>query len=126
MKRSRLGGGLLLLLLIVSLLVTHFMIRIHDPIARDLAAAEEFALAGDWDRALPLSRQAAARWEETETFRACFADHNPMEEVDACFALIEVYGRRKERTAFAAACAETARNVTAMAEAHKLMWNTFF
>lgn len=116
----------MLLLLIGSLLVTHFMIRVHDPIARDLAAAEEFALAGDWDRALPLSRQAAARWEETETFRACFADHNPMEEVDACFALMQVYGRRKEKTAFAAVCAETAKKVTAMSEAHKLMWNTFF
>ena len=126
MKRSRLGGGLLLLLLIVSLLVTHFMIRVHDPIARDLAAAEEFALAGDWDRALPLSRQAAARWEETETFRACFADHNPTEEIAACFAQLEIYGRMKEETAFAAACGETAQKVKAVGEAHKLIWHNFF
>ncbi len=126
MKRSRLGGGLLLLLLIGSLLVTHFMIRVHEPIAKDLAAAEEFALAGNWDKALSLSQQAAAGWEETETFRGCFADHNPMEEVDACFALMRVYGRRKEKTAFAAVCAETAKKVRAMADAHTLMWNTFF
>lgn len=126
MKRSWLGGGLLLLLLLGSLLATHFMIRIHEPIARDLITAGEYALAGDWARALPLSRQAEENWEEREVFRACFADHNPMEEVDACFAQLKVYGRMQEETAFAAACAETARKVSAMGEAHKLMWNNFF
>lgn len=126
MKRSWIGGGLLLLLLVCGILVTFAMGRIHDPIARDLITAGELALAGDWDRARELSRQAEDRWEQKEVFRACFADHNPMEEVDACFAQLEIYGRMEEETAFAASCGETARKVQAMGEAHKLMWHNFF
>ncbi len=126
MKRSWIGGAVLLLLLLGSLLVSCCMIRVHEPIARDLITAGEYALAGDWARALPLSRQAEENWEAREVLRACFADHNPMEEVDACFAQLEVFGRMQEETAFAAACAETAKKVAAMAEAHRLMWNTFF
>lgn len=125
MKRSWLGAGLLLVLLIAACFVTGAMGRIHDPIARDLNAAGEAALTGDWDRALSLSQQAGDKWEEQEVFRACFADHNPMEEIDSCFAQLEVYGRMKEETAFAAACMETARKVEAMGEAHKLLLHNF-
>lgn len=126
MKRSWMGAGLLLILLIGGLLVTWAMGRIHDPIARDLDAAGECALSGDWSRAESLSRQAAQKWKEQELFRACFADHTPMEDIDACFGQVEVYCRMKEETAFAAACADTARKVAAMGEAHKLIWHNFF
>lgn len=126
MKRSWMGAGLLLVLLLGGWFVTRSMGRIHDPIARDLTTAGEYALTGNWDRALLLSRQAADHWEQTERFRACFADHNPTEEVDACFAQLDIYGRMKEETAFAAACGETARKVAAIGEAHKLIWENFF
>lgn len=126
MKRSRMGAGLLLLLLLLGLLVTWAMGAIHAPIARDLITAGEYALAGNWEQAHALSRQAAEQWDDREFFRACFADHEPMEDVDACFAQLEIYGRMKEETAFAAACGETARKVSAMGDAHKLCWHNFF
>lgn len=126
MKRSWMGAGLLLVLLIGGLLVTYFMAKIHDPIARDLKASGEQALSGNWAQAEELSRKAARSWEETELFRACFADHGPMEEIDACFAQLEIYLRMKEETAFAAACAETARKAEAMGEAHGLVWENIF
>lgn len=126
MKRSWLGAGLLAVLLGLSLLVTWAMGCIHDPIARDLSTAGEYALTGNWEQAEALSRRAADSWEQHEVFRACFADHNPMEEIDACFAQLKIYGRMKEETAFAAACGETARKVSAMGEAHKLILHNFF
>jgi hypothetical protein len=55
-----------------------------------------------------------------------FGVHKHMEEIDACFAQLEVYCRMKEETAFAAACGETARKVEAMGEAHGLKWENFF
>ena len=124
MKRSWMGLGLLLVLLALSLLVTWAMAKVHDPIARDLITAGEYSLAGDWARAEALSRQAEENWEKHTLFRACFADHNPMEEIDACFARLEIYARRREETAFAAECGEIARKAKAMGEAHGLKWET--
>lgn len=126
MKRSWMGAGLLVLLLLLGSLSARAMVRIHDPIARDLTAAGEYALAGNWDLAQALSRQASERWDDRELIRACFADHNPTEDVDACFAQLEIYGRMKEETAFAAACGETARKVKAIGDAHKLILSNFF
>lgn len=126
MKRSWFGLGLLVVLLAGGLLVTWAMDRIHGPVARDLITAGEYALAGDWEQAQQLSRQAKECWEKNGKLRACFADHEPMEEIDACFAQLEVYCRMKEETAFAAACGETARKVEAMGEAHGLKWENFF
>ena len=126
MKRSWFGLGLLAVLLAGGLLVTWAMERIHEPVARDLITAGEYALAGDWEQARQLSRQAKEAWEKHEKLRACFADHEPMEEIDACFARLEVFCRMKEAAAFAAACGETARKAEAMGEAHGLKWETIF
>ena len=126
MKRSWIGLGLLGALLVIGLLVTWAMVRIHDPIAADLTAAGEQALAGNWEQAAALSQKAADCWKRHEFFRSCFADHNPTEEIDACFAQLAIYRQMKEETAFAAACGETSRKISAVGEAHKLMWHNFF
>lgn len=126
MKRSWIGLGMLLVLLIAALLVTWGMYEIHEPVARDLITAGEYALAGDWESAVRLSRNAEEIWQTHETFRACFADHGPMEDIDACFAQLEIYARMREETAFAASCGEIARKTTAIAEAHGLKWETIF
>lgn len=126
MKRSWIGLGLLLTILAASLLVTWAMARIHDPIAEDLLSAGNCALSGDWKTAEQLSQTAEDNWENHETFRACFADHGPMEEIDACFAQLEVYAARREETAFAASCGEIARKVQAIGEAHGLVWKNLF
>lgn len=126
MKRCWFGFGLLVVLLLSGLLVTWLMDRIHTPISQDLITAGEYALAGDWEQAEQLSRQARKNWEKNEMLRACFADHEPMEEIDACFAQLEIYCRMREETAFAAACGETARKADAMGEAHGLKWENVF
>lgn len=126
MKRSWIGAGMLLALLITGLLVTWAMNTIHQPIAADLDAAGSAALIGDWDRALELSRRAEESWESCTVFRACFADHEPMEQIDSDFARLEIYSNARRQADFAAACRETARNVTAMGEAHKLLLHNFF
>ena len=126
MKRSWIGIGLLAVLLAGGIGVTCLMDRIHAPISRELTEAGAMALAGEWDRAEELYRESRQKWEDTQLFRACFADHGPMEEVDACFAMAEVYLYQREQTAFAAACAETARKADAMGQAHSLVWENMF
>ena len=126
MKRSWIGLGLLLILLAAALLVTWGMDRIHDPVEQNLLAAGESALAGDWDTAEHLAEEAEATWNRNRTFRACFADHGPVEEVDACFARLKVYLRMRKETDFAAACGETARKARAMGEANGLRLENLF
>ena len=126
MKRSWMGAGLLVLLLAAGLTVTWRMGRIHEPIAASLTAAGEAALSGDWETAAFLCAGAERFWQDTKVFRACFADHEPMEEVEASFAQLKIFLRTREAIAFAASCGETAKQAKAMGEAHALAWENFF
>ena len=122
MKRCWFGAGLLIVLLAASLGVTLGMDKIHEPIAADLKQAAECAELGDWHNAEEFSRRAEDAWNKWEHFRACFADHTPMEEIDALFAQVEVYAAAREEAEFAAGCAELSRRMEAMANAHGAQW----
>ena len=122
MKRGAIGLGLLVFLLAAGLLVTWGMDHCHDRIAEDLEDAAEHALMGDWEQAEKLSQGAEKDWERCWNFSASFADHEPMEEIDGLFAQLEIYEKAREKTSFAAACAELSRRVEAMGEAHGLTW----
>lgn len=126
MKRSWIGLAMLVVLLAASLLVTWGMDRIHDPIAQKLEDAADYALAGDWDRAASLASGAGTDWKKWAHFRGCFADHSPMEEIDAGFAELEVYSITREATDFSASCGSLARKVAAVGEAHGLVWWNLF
>lgn len=122
MKRSWIGLGMLLVLLAAALLTTWAMDELHDPIADDLEQAAEYALLEDWDNAFVFYNRAVGKWEKWEHFRACFADHTPIEEISAALAELQIYAIARENAAFAAACAETAEKVEAVGEAHGLVW----
>lgn len=122
MKRSWIGAGMLVVILAAALLVTWGMDRCHDPIARDLDSAAKYALSGDWDQAKALAKNADEVWKNNRNFSACFADHGPMEEIDADFAQLEVYAHSREEVAFAATAAALSQKVQAMGEAHGLVW----
>lgn len=126
MKRSWIGFALLLVLLAGGLAVTWSMEKCHEPIARDLDSAAVRVQAGDWAEAETLMLRARNAWGDSRKLTACFADHTPMEEIDALFARLEVYAAARENADFAAGCAELSRKVEAMGEAHGLMWWNFF
>jgi len=122
MKRSWMGFILLLVLLAVSLLVTVIMTRIHEPIEANLQKASEYAMKENWVQAHRFFREAEAEWTKWEHLRACFADHNPVEEIDASFALLKVYGSAREELSFAGGCRDLAKRVAAVGEAHEFVW----
>ena len=122
MKRGWIGLGLLLILLVAGLLVTGHMGRNHRKISRELDMAAAHALAGDWEEALEETRDAWEDWEEGWHFSAAFADHEPMEEIDALFAQLEAYRKTRDAVAFAAVCRQLAKQVEAMGDAHQLNW----
>ena len=122
MKRGMFGAALLLALFLVSLLATLSMDRRHTPVARTLAAASDLAAAGAWEEAKTLAGGARADWQKHWHSSAAFADHKPMEEIDGLFARLEVYEKREDAAAFAAACAELSKRMEAMADAQRLSW----
>ena len=118
MKRSWLGLLFLLILLAASLVTTWGMSEIHEDSSEKLEEAADLALSGQWSRAAFLTAQVRHKWDKWELLRAALADHGPIEDLDADFALLEVYGRSQERIAFAATCREMSRRMEAMGDAH--------
>lgn len=126
MKRSWLGFGLLLVLLAAGLFTTRRMTAIHEPIEVQLQQAAYWSSLEDWETAEAFFQKAEKNWKKSEHFRSCFADHNPVEEIDAAFAMLRVYCAAEETVAFEGFCRELARKVAAVGEAHELVWWNFF
>ena len=122
MKRSRFGFGLLLFLLAAGLFSTRYMDRCHGETAQLLTEAAEQAQGDHWAQAVELSRLAKKHWQKSWRISAAFADHEPMEEIDAQFAQLEIYAGAGERLSFCALCAQLASDLKAMGDAHALNW----
>ena len=122
MKRSWFGFFLLLVLLVCCILVTAAMVRIHEPIEARLIQAAQCAMEENWEKAEAFFREAEEGWEEREHFRACFADHAPVEEIDGDFQMLRIFCAAREQSAFAGGCRQLARQVAAVGEAHELVW----
>ena len=122
MKRSWMGFILLLVLLGAGLFTTWQMTAIHEPIEAQLLQSAYWASLEDWETATLFFQKAQKNWKKSEHFRACFADHGPVEDIDAAFAMLKVYCAGEEAMAFEGACRELARKVAAMGEAHELVW----
>lgn len=122
MKRSWIGFVLLILLLIGSILSSGYMVRSHEPIEAELLQAAQAAMDGSWERADTCFRAAEETWQEAEHLRSCFADHNPVEQIDADFKMLTVLCAGREAVSFAGGCLQLARQVAAVGEAHELVW----
>lgn len=122
MKRSWMGFVLLLVLLAVSLFTTWKMTTIHEPIEAQLQQAAYWSSLEDWETAEAFFQRAEKNWKKSEHFRACLADHEPVEDIDAAFAMLKVYCKAEEATAFEGSCRDLARRVAAVGEAHELVW----
>ena len=122
MKRGWIGAGLLVGLLVIGLLVTWFMDKIHSEISEELEFAARFVMAENWEEAAEAAEDAYEDWQEKWHFSAAFADHEPMEQIDALFAQLHPYLTDRDSVSFAAACRELARQIEAIGDAHGLNW----
>ena len=122
MKRSWIGAVLLAALLLGSLLVTKAMVTSHETVETQLLQAADLVSAGDWNQAEIRFQQAAADWNRKAHMRGCFADHGPVEQIDAAFAALAAYARGRDTLTFSATCRSLARQVAAVGEAHKPVW----
>lgn len=122
MNRFRIGISLLAILLALGLFIQTATQRNSIPVASALHNAADSALAGRWKAAEHYSSLATDRWKFHWHATAALADHQPMEDIDGLLAQLPVYAAAENTDEFAAACADLARRVEAMADAHSLHW----
>lgn len=122
MKRVWFGVLLLVVLLVGSFAVTGCMCRTHSAISQELHVASALLLDNSYEKASQNIEKARNQWQKSWHFSATFADHDPMEEIDSMFAELGVYLRTENAEASAALCAELARAVEAMGDAHEPSW----
>lgn len=122
MRRCYFGAALLVALLGVSLLATAKMSRLHTAIANELASAASESLLGETARSDDAIRHAREAWEKNWHLSAALSDHEPMEEVDALFAELEVYRATRDIEAVAAVCAQLSSAIDALGDAHECTW----
>lgn len=124
--RELTGFFLLTLLLLAGLISSWYMGRQHTAMAGQLEDCAWLALSGQWENARTAADEVKKHWEQNWSLRAALADQTPMEEIDALFAELTIYGAAGERTDFADTCAALASRVDAIGNAHRLsLWNIF-
>lgn len=122
MKRCWFGLALLLVLLAASLVTTWHMDRIYAPLSETMSQAGERALRDDWGNALYLMDRAADSWQGHWKLSAAFADHEPMEDINALFTQLQVSAALRDGPGFAALCAHLSAELQAMGDAHSFVW----
>lgn len=116
MNRFRVGVILLLLLLAAALAIQAEMEAIHRPIAERI----DQAMQSEGDTADGKIAEAAADWKRCRGFVSLFADHAPLEDIDALFA--QLLQTPAEDSTFAPLCAELSIRLKAMWAAHVLFY----
>ena len=122
MKRCWFAAVLLTALLAGSLWVTDYMDGVHSPIAEEVGNAGASAMEGNWPQAREALARARESWDGSRKMVAVFADHEPMEEVDALFAQLEVAAAFQDGPGFASLCVHLKESLQAIGEAHGPSW----
>ena len=126
MTRFRIGAGLLIVLLALSVFSQLGMGAIQKPIAAQVDRAQTLAAREDWPAAGAAVAEARQEWDNSRTFIAALADHQPLEDIECLFAMLASYARERDGTEFQAACAELSRRVLAVKEAQEFNLGSIF
>ena len=122
MKRIWIGIALLTSLLIGGLWISGFMKEAHGPVAQDVRHAGSMAQQNQWNAAQAFAERGRDRWKEKWPVTAAIADHEPMDEIDALFAQLEVYAEARDQVAYTGLCAHLASLLDAISQSHSLKW----
>ncbi|MDD6201152.1 MAG: DUF4363 family protein [Firmicutes bacterium] len=122
MKRLWVGIGCLAVILAMGIFLWIAFGQLHGSLARDLRQAGTLAEAGEWERATDLTHRCRSDWERYRKWVSAFADHEPVEEMEAQFAQLEAYAAAREQAEFSALCARLATMAEAMGDSQRLTW----
>lgn len=120
--RTWIGIIILVLLLGIGIILTFYTASVHDQLARILSESRQAAAVGQWEKAAGKCFQARALWEKHRKPTAALVDHEPMEEVEALFAQLEVYLKARDPVAYGSCCASLEVFARAIGESHSVSW----
>lgn len=120
--RELLGMGLLALLLMSGLLSAWYLSRQPDEMASAMEDSTWLVLSGQWENAKELAVSVRQDWEKNWRFRAAFADHTHLDEINGLFREMTIYGAAGEQTEFARICALLSEKLEALASSARLSW----
>ncbi len=122
MKRCWFGGALLVLILGAGLIASLSLGRFQRELARDLAQAAQITGA-DRDRAQILAEEAKEKWDSRRTLTAVLSDHEPMEEIEEHFSLLNPEAEAED---FRETCLRLSARLKALGEAQLPTWENLF
>ena len=126
MSRFRIGVGLLAVLLAVCVWSQIKMAGIQKPIADTVIKAEKLAAQENWPAATLAVQSARDSWEKRRTFVSALADHQPLEDIECLFAMLDAYAQEEDKTEFRAACRDLNRRILAVKEAQEFTLGSVF
>ena len=122
MKRGIIGAFLLAVLLGGGIFSTVWLEQSLEPLPPLLDQAAQAAREGRWETAAQLAYRAEEAWQGAWKITAVFADHAPMEQIDALFAQLQVCETGHFQPDFGMLCIRLARELEALPEAHCPTW----
>ena len=126
MKRIWFGGALLALLLILGILCAGFMEDTHLEQAAHLNRAADLAAAGNWTAANSTFSKAHQNWDKRSPIISGLSDHEPMDQIEGCFAQLEVFAQMQDAASFSSSCRFLAKQLEALGKSHSLNLQNFF
>lgn len=118
MKRLWIGIGLLAAVVMGGFWVAQAMENALIPGVALLQDAADLAQDGQWEQAEKQAGEAARLWQKKRPMTAAFAEHEPIEQIDEDYLLLEVYARMQDQVQFVATCRTLAREMERMGKYH--------
>ena len=120
--RFWIGAAVLLVLLVLGIGLMVGVSMQQETLSQTISKAREAVLARDWEQALPYAREAQDLWEKSRHFAASFADHAPLEQMDALFSELWIYARETLAVEFASVCGYISNLAKAIGESQSVFW----
>ena len=122
MKRLWLGLGLVALILVAGVFLEQCLEGRHHPQAEALEQAADWARQENWQMARELLTRTRQDWQEHRDLVAALVHHGILDDIDVCFAKLEVYAAEGSRTEFCAGCAGLALQLRNLPKSHGFDW----
>lgn len=126
MNRIWFGAALLAVLLVLGIGSAALMEDTHLSQAAQLDRAMELAMSGNWSGAASALGEAHAGWDKRSAIIAGLTDHEPMDQIEGCFAQLEVFAQMQDTVSFCSSCRYLAKQLEALGKSHSFNLQNLF
>ena len=126
MNRIWFGAALLAALLVLGIGSAALMEDTHLSQVSQLNRAADLAISGNWKGAASVFEDARANWDKRSAIIAGLTDHEPMDQIEGCFAQLEVFAQMQDTVSFCSSCRYLAKQLEALGKSHSFNLQNLF